>query len=304
MQDDRALPPPSTVISALAHRLKARRIDLGLTQEELADRAGLNPRHVQKLEAGELNVTIGTLASLALALDVTITDLLEPHLLERARPRASILQRPQPSNMLANCRNTNALVNIGLTPETLCHAITHAHMVLDSLDERLTESGLERLGGGTVELANLSSIVGNLLGAGIALHSGGRFNRNRPHTFPDLLPSEGNLGSGIEIKVALEKNRPKGHLAKSGIYLTFRYVLMASDGFNRQKRGDIVAIWEARCGFLSESDFSLSNTAGDSGKTAVIKTLAFRNMSLVYFDKTLCPYNMRPNSSKYYVDFN
>ncbi len=304
MQNDRGLPPPDTVIAALARRLKARRIDLGLTQEELADRAGLNARHVQKLEAGELNVTIGTLASLALALDVTITDLLEPHLLERSRPRVNILQRPQPTSMLANCRNTDALTSIGLTPETLCHAIAHAHMVLDSLDERLIESGLERLGGGTVELANLSSIVGNLLGAGIALHSGGRFYRNRPHKFPDLLPSEGNLGAGIEIKVALGKNKPKGHLAKPGIYLTFRYVLMTSDGYDRLNRGDIPAIWEARCGLLCENDFSLSNTQGDSGKTAVITTTAFRRMSLVYFDQALCPFSLRSGKSNYYIDFN
>lgn len=304
MQNDHGLPPPDTLIAALARRLKARRIDLGLTQEELADRAGLNPRHVQKLEAGELNVTIGTLASLALALDVTITDLLEPHLLERTRPRVNILQRPQPTSMLANCRNINALISVGLTPETLCHAIAHTQMVVDSLDERLLESGLERLGGGTVELANLSSIIGNLLGAGIALHAGGRFHRNRPHTFPDLLPSEKNLGAGIEIKVALGKNKPKGHLAKPGIYLTFRYVLITSDGFDRLNRGDIVAIWEARCGFLSKNDFSLSNTEGDSGKTAVITTTAFRRMSLVYFEPDLCPYSMRSRNSNYYIDFN
>ncbi len=83
---------------------------------------------------------------------------------------------------------------------------------------------------------------------------------------------------------------PKGHLAKAGIYLTFRYVLLTTSGFDRSRRGDIVAIWEARCGTLLESDFSLSNTEGDSGKTAVIKSEALRRMSLVYFDQPLCPY--------------
>jgi hypothetical protein len=118
------------------------------------------------------------------------------------------------------------------------------------------------------------------------------------------LPSEKNLGAGIEIKVALGKNKPKGHLAKPGIYLTFRYVLITSDGFDRLNRGDIVPIWEARCGFLSKNDFSLSNTEGDSGKTAVITTTAFRRMSLVYFEPALCPYSMRSRNSNYYIDFN
>lgn len=192
--------------------------------------------------------------------------------------------------MLPNCRNADAITTIGLTPENLCHAIFHAYTILDSIDSRLLEGGLERLGGGTIELANLSSIIGNLLGAGVALHSGGQFIRNGPHKFPDLLSTNSDFTSGIEIKVALERNVPKGHLAKSGTYLTFRYVLVQISGFDRSHRGDIVSIWEARCGRLSESDFSISNTVGDSGKTAVIKSEALRRMSLVYFDQALCPY--------------
>lgn len=297
MNNDESLTPPDPLLEALATRVRVLRREQGLTQEQLADRAGLNPRHVQKVEAGELNVTISTLSALALALGVTITDLIEPHLVSESRPQTTSLSRLSPNEMLPCCRNTDALNSIGLTPEMLCHAIFHAYTVIDSIDSRLLEGGLERLGGGTVELANLSSIIGNLLGAGVALHSGGQFVRNGSHKFPDLVSVNSNFESGIEIKVALETNIPKGHLAKSGIYFTFRYVLVTVSGFDRSHRGDIVSIWEVRCGRLSDSDFSLSNTAGDSGKTAVIKTEALRQMSLVYFDQALCPY-------KRYVYFN
>lgn len=290
MNNDDSLTPPDTLLETLAARVRACRRELGFTQEELADRAGLNSRHVQKVEAGELNVTISTLSALALALGVNITDLIEPHLLSGSRPQPTSLPRLSPTEMLPCCRNTDALNSIGLTPERLCHAIFHAYTVIDSIDSRLLEGGLERLGGGTVELANLSSIVGNLLGAGVALHSGRQFVRNGPHKFPDLLSTNSDFASGIEIKVAIETNVPKGHLAKAGTYLTFRYVLVTTSGFDRSHRGDIVSIWEARCGRLSESDFSVSNTAGDSGKTAVIKSEALRRMNLVYFDQALCPY--------------
>ncbi len=290
--------PVSSVIANLARRLKYHRLKLGLTQEELAEKAALNPRHVQKLESGELNVTIGTLVSIALALDITLTELLKSHSPESV----NTVQRTTHEQQLKNCRNTHALLSIGLTSEILCYAIADTHLTIDSLDEKLVETHLPRLGGGTVELANLSSIIGNLLGARIAFHSLGKFYRNRPHTFPDLLATHGKLEKGIEIKVALEKNKPKGHLAKPGNYLTFRYVLTTNTGFDRKKRGDIVTLWEARCGFISEEDFSLSNTKGDSGKT-VISTDAFRKMSLVYFDKTVCPYCLRSNG-KPYIDFN
>jgi len=291
--------PVSSVIANLARRLKYYRLKLGLTQEELAEKAALNPRHVQKLESGELNVTIGTLVSIALALDITLTELLKPHLPEPL----STVQHTTPEQLLKNCRNTQALLSIGITSEILCHAIADTHFILNSLDEKLIETNLPRLGGGTVELANLSSIIGNLLGARIAFHSSGKFYRNRPHTFPDLLATQGKLEDGIEIKVALEKNKPKGHLAKPGNYLTFRYVLTSNTGFDRKKRGDIATLWEARCGFISEEDFSLSNTKGDSGKTAVITTAAFRQMFLVYFNKTISPYSLR-SGDKPYIDFN
>ena len=291
--------PVSSVIANLAHQLKYHRLKLGLTQEELAEKAALNPRHVQKLESGELNVTIGTLVSIALALDIKLTNLLEPHSPEFV----NTIQRTTPEQLLENCRNTHALLSIGITSEMLCHAIADTHLTLDSLDEKLVETNLPRLGGGTVELANLSSIIGNLLGTRIAFHSLGKFYRNRPHTFPDLLPFLGKLENGIEIKVALEKNKPKGHVAKPGNYLTFRYVLTTNTGFDRKKRGDRAALWESRCGFISEEDFSLSNTKGDSGKTAVITTDALSRMSLVYFDKTVCPYRLRSNG-KPYIYFN
>jgi transcriptional regulator with XRE-family HTH domain len=291
--------PVSSIIANLAYQLKYHRLRQGLTQEKLAEKAGLNPRHIQKLESGQLNVTIGTLVYIALALDITLIELLKSDLSESV----STVQRTMPKHLLENCRNTHALLSIGLSPEILCHAIADTHFTIDSLDEKLIETHLPRLGGGTVELANLSSIIGNLLGTRIAFHSLGKFYRNRPHSFPDLLATHGKLEEGIEIKVALENNKPKGHLAKPGIYLTFRYVLTTNTGFDRKKRGDRVTLWEARCGLISKEDFSLSNTKGDSGKTAVITTDAFRRMSLIYFDKTVCPYNLRSNG-KPYIDFN
>jgi transcriptional regulator with XRE-family HTH domain len=47
----------------------------GLTQESLAQKSEIAPRHLQKLEAGELNVTLHTLYRVALALNVNVGDL-------------------------------------------------------------------------------------------------------------------------------------------------------------------------------------------------------------------------------------
>ena len=47
-----------------------------LTQESLANRAGLALRHLQKIEAAQVNLTIETLAKIAAALDVDPKELL------------------------------------------------------------------------------------------------------------------------------------------------------------------------------------------------------------------------------------
>lgn len=104
--------------------------------------------------------------------------------------------------------------------------------------------------------------------------------------------------------MALETNRPKGHLPKPGHYITFRYVLGNRLGVysrGKENRGDTVWIWEVKVGTIKEKDFDLSNTEGDSGKTAVIKSAVFNAMKLVYFDDRFCPYAMRKGT---YPGFN
>jgi hypothetical protein len=178
----------------------------------------------------------------------------------------------------------------GLTGEMVALAIDSAYHTLDLIDEQMREQGSVPIAE-LVELANLSSMLGNLLGSGLAGASEGSYVRNGPHKYPDLLPRRDGL-PGLEVKTALETNRPKGHLAKAGTYLTFRYVLIRDGEYVRGKatRGDTVAVWEVRFGELFDEDFALSNTEGDSGKTAVVKKEAFDRMELVYFDQGLLPY--------------
>ena len=178
----------------------------------------------------------------------------------------------------------------GLEPEAIAAAIDSSYHTLDLIDEQLYEKGSDPIGQ-LVELANLSSILGNLLGAGLADASHGRYRRNGPHKYPDLLATQ-ETASNIEIKTALEGNRPKGHLPKVGLYVTFRYVLSDRNGKyvrGKETRGDVINVWEVKFGYLNEWDFSISSTAGDSGKTAVITTDAYNGMELVFFDPDKCP---------------
>jgi len=59
-----------------AQRLRHIRQIKGLSQEELADRAGLHRTYVGSIERSERNVSIDNMERLAKALEVDITELL------------------------------------------------------------------------------------------------------------------------------------------------------------------------------------------------------------------------------------
>ena len=59
----------------LAANLRDGRLRLGWTQEHLAQEAGLAPRHIQKLEAGEVNLTLRTIGRLCAALEMDASTL-------------------------------------------------------------------------------------------------------------------------------------------------------------------------------------------------------------------------------------
>lgn len=58
-------PSPEVLRRRLGANLRRRRLRLKLSQDELASRAGLDARHVQKLELGQVNATLKTIAALA-----------------------------------------------------------------------------------------------------------------------------------------------------------------------------------------------------------------------------------------------
>lgn len=187
--------------------------------------------------------------------------------------------------------------------EIIKGSIVHCYETLDMIDQNLVSKGVSKMSS-LVELANLSSIIGNLLGAGYANYSNGFYQRNKPHTYPDLIATNADY-PGIEIKTALVKNSPKGHQPKPGYYLTYRYCLTDENGRRNdgeESKWDTVTIWEVKFGYLAADDFSCSNTEGDSGKTAVIKTASFNNMKLLYLDTAIIPY--RHSAKKPYKGYN
>ena len=59
-------------MTAVARNLLTARKRRGLSQERLAELAGLHAKHIQRLEKAAKNTTVATIAALAKALDVPV----------------------------------------------------------------------------------------------------------------------------------------------------------------------------------------------------------------------------------------
>lgn len=285
-------PRPDDLTSNVVGTIARLRREAGLTLEDLADRAGLHRTSLGLVERGERGLTIESAAKIAEALNLSLDSLISLAEAEGegVSPQGTALSpRRLPASV---SRNEDRLLELtGLESSAIRSAVEYVYDTLDLIDAELIARGSEPISG-LVELANLSSMIGNLVGAGIAEASSGLYVRNRPHAFPDLVPQRSDLPD-LEIKTALEKNSPKGHLPKEGVYLTFRYGLGGPNGeYTRGKdgRGRTAWIWEVRVGYLGLDDFSISNTEGDSGKTAVIRSDPFKSMPVVLFDPRFFPY--------------
>jgi hypothetical protein len=199
-------------------------------------------------------------------------------------------------------------------------ALKHVDEVLEVLDSALLSRGFPRLAN-NVELANMSSMVGNLLASGIVKASQQRFERAPPHKYQDLRPTMKGKKSGahaFEIKMAIDSNTPKGHEAKTGWYLTCRYVLEEMLGARNGRIADLeqrrmdrkddpaehsyrVRIWELRVGYLYKGKHfnKQSNTPRDAGKTATLNQTGMRKLNLIFLDPTWQPETLRGETSRY-----
>lgn len=67
----------SDIAKTVGKRLRSYRTAQGISQEKLAERAGLHPTYIGQVERGEKNLTIESLEKITGALGVSISDVFE-----------------------------------------------------------------------------------------------------------------------------------------------------------------------------------------------------------------------------------
>jgi len=72
-------------------RIKDIRIKTGLTQEQLSEKVGINPKYLSSIERGLENPTLNTLIKLSESLDVNLDDLFTQIEIEDPAERKSLI---------------------------------------------------------------------------------------------------------------------------------------------------------------------------------------------------------------------
>lgn len=64
------------ILIKFGERVREKRIEQGLSQEELAVKAGVHRTYIGMIERAEKNITLSNVEKVAKALDISITDLI------------------------------------------------------------------------------------------------------------------------------------------------------------------------------------------------------------------------------------
>lgn len=71
-------PAEKRKLKELGDNIRRERVQVGLTQEQLAEKTDLNPRTIQKIEAGDIKILVLTLVKIQAALGCSWPALLGP----------------------------------------------------------------------------------------------------------------------------------------------------------------------------------------------------------------------------------
>lgn len=66
-----------TIYGKLGENIKKSRRKMGISQEELAEKAKIDPKSIVQIEAGKRNPTLKTIRKIASSLKIKLSDLLD-----------------------------------------------------------------------------------------------------------------------------------------------------------------------------------------------------------------------------------
>ena len=192
----------------------------GLSQEKLAERAGITYQYVSSVENGKENFTVGVLDALARALDVEV-----PTLIERAYAAPMPVPTVKPKFFIRE-----AMLPPRLTIPQIESSLNETHKVV-----RLINTTLGRVSGrplsAFIQGNNFSGIVSNILCDSFSRLT--PYKHNHDQRYPDLVckVGGGRVLAGLEVKNTVRPGKGgESHNGHSGWHLVACFLLDEESG--------------------------------------------------------------------------
>jgi transcriptional regulator with XRE-family HTH domain len=192
--------------TAIGRMVRLLRESAGLSQENLAEHAGMTYQYLSAVENGKENFTIGMLESIAAALGLTFPELVERSFTDDKPPPVVKKERFIQNAKLPPC----------LTVSELELALNETHRVV-----RLINTTLRRVSGrplsGYIQGNNFSGIVSNILCDSFSRLTS--FKHNHDQRYPDLVckDTKGKTLAGLEVKSTIRPGKGgESHNGHSG----------------------------------------------------------------------------------------
>lgn len=90
MDDEQNGRAPNAIDRRIGERVRARRNEIGMSQQALADRLGVTFQQVQKYEGGVNRIAASRLLDIAAVLEMPVADFFEGLVSNKAKPRGRI----------------------------------------------------------------------------------------------------------------------------------------------------------------------------------------------------------------------
>ncbi len=190
----------------------------GLSQEKVAEKAGISYQYLSAVENGKENFTVGVLETLSHVLGSDV-----PTLIQHAFSAADALPVVCPCYFL----NSGALPPT-LTVDHLVAALNETHKVIRLINETLKKVSNRPLSA-YIQRNNFSGIVSNILCDSFSRFT--PYHHNHDQRYPDLICKEIQPETGLEVKCTMRANKGgESHNGHSGWHVIACFSLDETSG--------------------------------------------------------------------------
>lgn len=256
-----------TTVEILSNNIRWLRKKASISQEELADKAGLHRTYIGAIERGERNISILNIEKIAFALNIEPYKLIKENIYQDI-PSMEYITSIKKENFNPNCN-----LPYSLNVHDICKAMNDFLDFLKYINLQLSKIKIPKLEY-LLMPANFSSIVGEFIINSIPKYCKKLAKNNFHNGHPDLIPKgkyKNNAvqysKNGIEIKASRHTSGWQGHNPENIWLIVFCFKSNSVNDILKDESDIPFGFKGVYSAYLKENDWNFSGRAENSRRT-------------------------------------